>query len=208
MSVVFTTYSDQFIMLCADMQSTNMKAGEVHDSAVTKVERWAPYMAIGWAGNAALASAIVDAVHHVAEENGISGYTVEEMSDMFCQCFYAAKDEYTNMPAGLSVQFMVAGKLSNGNLGVGSIYANDDGPDLEIYEGTNLPSTTIFAPEDMTNDECNLLFQKAIANTRNKHTHQRNPLEMIHRKAVRYVSERSKYVSHKSDFVLITLQER
>lgn len=47
MSVVFTTYSDQFIMLCADKQSTNMKTGEVHDSAVTKVERWAPYMAIG-----------------------------------------------------------------------------------------------------------------------------------------------------------------
>lgn len=47
MSVVFTTYSDQFIMLCADKQSTNMKTGEVHDSAVSKVERWAPYMAIG-----------------------------------------------------------------------------------------------------------------------------------------------------------------
>ena len=207
MSVVFTTYSDQFIMICADKQATNMRTGEI--STTTKTERWAPFMAVPWAGNGTLGKMIADAVHgFAAQEKRIADYTVEEISDMFCQCFYAAKDEYPDMPAGIVVKFIIAGKLENGKLGVGSIYANDEGPDLEIYEGKPMPSTVIFAAEDMTDDECNQLFQKAIVNCKNQKTHQRNLLEMVHRKAVRYVSERSKFVSHKSDFIEITLSSK
>jgi len=205
MSVVFTTYSEQFIMLCADKQATNMKTGEICIDGVTKIERWAPYMAVGRAGNKQLGDLVVSAVHSVVDENGgPATYTVEDMSDLVCQGFYAIKDEYTDMPSGLSAQFVVAGKLANGKLGIGSIYADDKGADLEIYEGKEVPSTVIFAPEDMTDEECNQLFQKALINSRNKKSPHGNPLETIHRKAVRYVSEQSKYVGHKSDFILIT----
>jgi len=205
MSVLFTTYCNQFIVLCADKQITNMNTGKKEKSKTKKIEQWAPFMAVGYTGNAVLGQIILDTVHRFTEQNGICNYSVEDMSDMFCQCFYAVKDEYTALPSGLCVQFMIAGKLANGTLGIGSIYANDDDPDLEIYEGKQYPSTVIFAPEDMTDDECNQLLQKAINNS--KHTQHKSPIEILHRQAVQYVSDHSKFVGAESDFIMITKDE-
>ena len=131
-------------------------------------------------------------------------HILKEIADLFCQCYYAAVETQTNMPHDIHAQFVVAGKLPDGNLGVYDILVRDDTADIELYESKVMPATLIQSPADMACDECNQLFQKATFNVKNKKMSKLGIMEEVHRKAVRYVSERSKYVGPKSDFIVIT----
>jgi hypothetical protein len=55
----------------------------------------------------------------------------------------------------------------------------------------------------MSVDECNLLFNQAVKFGFSKKKHYYSPLETAHRKAVQLVSKQSKWVGHKSDFIII-----
>ena len=83
------------------------------------------------------------------------------------------------------------------------IFVKDDTADVELYESKAMPVTLIQPPADMTCEECNQLFQKATFNVKNKKMSKLGIMEEIHRKAVRYVSEHSKYVGPKSDYIVI-----
>jgi len=203
MSVEFTTITDRFIALCADKQETNMRTGEKNISAATKVEKWSPEIAVGWCGNSDLANIILTAVKGYVGENGLDNFTLEELADWFAQTYYAARDEYQDMPANIVAKFVVAGRMPNGNFAAIQIIDGNDVADVEIFEARPTPITLIFEPEDLSSEVCNNLFSKAITNSKNKNTHGQSMLEAVHRKAVRYVSEYSKYVGHKSDYIII-----
>ena len=111
------------------------------------------------------------------------------------------------MPKEARAEFVVAGRLSDGRVGAVQIVVGNDEADLEVIVSNGMPTTLIFAPADMTHAECNKLFQKAIRNTRNKNTHQRDLIEAAHRKAVRYVSEHSIFVGPKSDYIVLKPNE-
>lgn len=202
MSVIFTTITDSFIAMCADKQVNNMKTGEVYIDAATKIEKWTHNIGIGQCGSQELSGIILDAVRGVIDETGIDNYTLEEIGNLVCQAYYAAEEEY-NVPKAVVAKIVVVGRLSNGRPGACSILATNGEADIEIVDGQGGAVTLIFEPDDMTSEECNALFTKAVKLTKNKKD-KRDPIETIHRKAVRYVSEQSKLVSHKSDYLFFT----
>lgn len=202
MSVLFATITDRFVTLCADKWKTILETGVKEET--TKIEQWAPTIAVGGTGNAVLDELVISTVRNYVNESGIENFTLEEIGDLFGQAYYAAKDEYTDMPERIFAQFIVAGVLSSGKIGAAQIVIDNGEADMEIIEASLAPKTIIFGPGDISDEECNVLFQKAIRNTKNKNTHQRDLLEVVHRKAVRYVSECSKFVGPKSDYIIIT----
>lgn len=205
MSVLYATITQDTISLCADKLAVNMITGEANPMPIRKIHSWSPKVAVGGTGNATLDELIISTVHqHIKGNGGIATFALEEIADLFCQCYYAAVETQANMPKDVYAQFVVAGKLSNGNLGIFDILVKDNIADMELYEAKAMPATLILPPVDMTQDECNRLFQKAINNTKNKKKNKHGIMEDIHRKAVRYVSESSKYVGPKSDFIVIT----
>jgi len=205
MSVVFTTVTEEYIVLCADKQVTNMGTGEAQVNVATKIEKWTPSIGVGWAGNAALADIIISAVKGVVGKTKINSFTLEDLADLFAQAYYAARDEYPDMPADAIAKFAVTGRLSTGKLGIIQIIDGNDIADTEVFEAQPHPITLIFDPEDLSSEECNQLLTKALVNTRNKKTYGQDLLETAYRKAVRYVSEHSKYVGPKSDYLIIEL---
>lgn len=204
MSVVIATLTDRFIALCADKQTTNMKTGEINSNATTKIELWAPCIAIGWAGNFPLARLMLQAVKNVVLDAGCNTYSLEEIADLFAQAYYAAQDEYSDMPATVTAKFMVAGKLINGKLGVIQVTAGNGVSDVETIEAGSTPASLIFDPEDLSQEKCNQLLTKAILNTNHSKCANQHPIERAHRLAVQYISSRSKYVGHHSDYIFIT----
>lgn len=207
MSVLYATLTQNAIYLCADKLSVNMQTGESDPVPFRKIHSWSPTVAVGGTGNAVLTELIISGVHQYVKANGgINEFSLEEIANCFCQCYYAAVETQTNMPKDTHAQFVVAGKLPNGNLGMFDIFVKDDSADMELYEAKAIPSTLIQVPTDMTRDMCNQLFQKAISNVKNKKMSMQGMMEEAHRKAVRYVSECSKYVGPKSDFIVISLK--
>jgi hypothetical protein len=204
MSVLFATITNDAIFLCADKMTTNPQTGEVVSDRATKIEKWSSTLAVGGVGDAMLDELVISGVHHQVKEKGLHNFTLEEVADLFGQCYYAVREVYANiMPKDASAQFIIAGKLSNGKLGAARVFCCDDTADMEITEAKNIPSTMVFGPGDITDGECNELFIKAALKTPNKKVHQRDQIEIAHRKAVRYVSERSKFVGPKSDYIVI-----
>lgn len=205
MSVLYATITQDAIYLCADKLMVNMQTGEASPMPVRKVYSWSPSVAVGGTGNGTLTELIISGVHQYIQANGgVKVYTLKDIADLFCQCYYATVETQTNMPQDAYAQFVVAGKLPAGNLGLFDIFVKDDTADVELYESKAIPSTLIQAPADMTCVECNQLFQKATFNVKNKKMSKLGIMEEIHRKAIRYVSENSKYVGPKSDFIVIT----
>ncbi len=205
MSVLYATITQDAIYLCADKLQVNMQTGEAAPIPVRKVYSWSPSVAVGGTGNGTLTELIISGVRQYIQTNGgINAYTLKEIADLFCQCYYAAVETQTSMPKDIYAQFVVAGKLPDGSLGLFDIFVKDNTADVELYESKAMPSTLIQPPADMTCDECNRLFQKATFNVKNKNMSKLGIMEEIHRKAVRYVSENSKYVGPKSDFIIIT----
>ena len=203
MSVLFATISPDSVILCADKLATHSETGEAQTELVNKIEQWSPSIAVGGTGIKTLRDIIISSVHGFVEENGINNFTLEEIADLFGQCYYSSRELYADMPKEARAEFVVAGKLSDGHIGALHIDVGNDEADIETIVSNGMPTTLILAPADMSHAECNELFQKAIRNTLNKKTHQRDLLEAAHRKAVRYVSEHSKFVGHKSDYIVI-----
>ena len=118
MSVVITTYCNQFIAMCADRQRTSTFTGEEQVDAVTKVESLSPSIAIGRCGNLWLSDLVLSIVKGTIEETGIDNVTTEEVADLFCQAQQFAREEDPEITDAMGIRFVVAGKLSNGELGV------------------------------------------------------------------------------------------
>lgn len=207
MSVLFATITPDTVILCADKLATHSKTGEAQTEPVNKIELWSPTIAIGGTGIKTLRDIIISGVRGFVEENGIDSFTLEEIADLFGQCYYSSRELYKDMPKEARAEFVVAGRLSDGRVGAVQIVVGNDEADLEVIVSNGMPTTLIFAPTDMTHAECNELFQKAIRNTRNKNTHQRDLIEAAHRKAVRYVSEHSIFVGPKSDYIVLKPNE-
>ena len=203
MSVLFTTILHDSIILCADKLVTNAITAEVQHESANKIELWSPTVAVGGTGSKDLSDLIISNVHKYVHEIGLDNLTLEELADLFAQCYYATREVYTDMPRETLGKFMVAGKLSSGKIGAIQILVSNDVAETNVIEASEMPVTIIFAPTDVTDEVCNQLFQKAIRNTRNKNTHHRDLIEATHRKAVRYVSEHSKFVGPKSDYIVI-----
>lgn len=204
MSVLFTSFYDEAIFLCADKFAATSITEEAHTALVSKIEKWTPTIAVGGTGNLTLCDLIKSAVRAYIKENGLDTFTLEEIADLFAQCYYAVVDTRDDMPQGVHGEFVVAGTLSNGKLGVIQVLVADNTADVETFEATETLQTLIFAPADMTNDECNQLLKRAIRNANKKKPGHQDFFESAHRKAVRYVSECSKWVGPKSDYIVIT----
>ena len=200
MSVVFTTISENFIALCADKQRINAVTGKVVDD-MTKIEKWATQLAVGMSGNLALGELVRTTVHQFVTESGISNFGVEEIADLFIQSYQNTLASH-NTPEDTISKFIIAGKLANKKLGAVVIRVGSDTADKETYEASKVPATLILEPADLSSEQCNMLLAKALKNVEGKYL--KNPLESIHRRAVRNVSEHSQYVSKDSDFLLIT----
>ena len=200
MSVVFTTISENFIALCADKQRINAVTGKVIDD-MTKIEKWAPQLAVGVSGNLALGELVRTTVHQFVTESGISNFGVEEIADLFIQSYQNTLANH-NTPEDIISKFIIAGKLANKKLGAVVIRVGADTADKETFEASKVPATLILEPADLSSEQCNMLLAKALKNVEGKYL--KNPLESIHRRAVRNVSEHSQYVSKDSDFLLIT----
>lgn len=201
MSVLFATVLPNAVILCADKLAMNLETGE--SFTTKKIEQWSPTIAVGGIGCFALDEMIISGVRQHVKESGLDNFTLEEIAEAFGQCYYAIVETYSDMPKDAHAQFVVAGKLSNGKVGAIQIMVRNDEADMEIIEARDMPATIIFAPEDLSNEDCNQLLTKAIRNTAGKKNNTRDIMEAVHRKAVRYVSEHSKYVGPKADYIVI-----
>lgn len=208
MSVIFTTYCDKFIAMCADRQRTSSITGEVQIDAVTKIEMLSPSIAIGRCGNLWLCDLVREMVMSAIEDEGIQNITMEDVANLVCQAYqFARESDEADIPDELAIRYVVAGKLANGRLGVILVTLGNGGKGQELLEMREVPGSTVCAPPDMTDEECNELLSKAIANTKSKKKLYHDAIETAHRKAVRYVSERSKYVGYKSDYIFFTADD-
>ena len=168
MSVVITTYCNQFIAMCADRQRTSTFTGEEQVDAVTKVESLSPSIAIGRCGNLWLSDLVLSIVKGTIEETGIDNVTTEEVADLFCQAYQFAREEDPEITDAMGIRFVVAGKLSNGELGVIVVSLGNGGKGMEMLENRQIPGSHICEPPDVSEDECHQLLSKAISNTKNK----------------------------------------
>lgn len=185
MSVVFTTISDKFIAICADKSRP-----------VPIIEKWAPHIAVGMSGDLTMGEYVRSSVHQFVTESGISNFGPEEIADLLVQTCNSYGEE-----SRTETKFIIAGKLSDKNLGAVVIRASGGAVDTEIFRAANMPATLILEPSDLSVDRCNMLFGKALKNVEGKFL--KNPLESIHRRAVRNVSEHSNLTSKEADYILI-----
>lgn len=208
MSVVFVSLSNKFVALCADKQATNMKNNKKINSNIVKVEKWSNSIATGICGNLGLCQMILDSVHKAVIEEGIENHLLEDISDLICDGYEYVLELYSEeeLPRDTVSKFVLAGKLKNGNLGVITIDARNGNIEKHIEEASNGTKTLILEPTDVSSFECNQLFSRAIATTTKPNKNQ-DMLETIHRKAVSFVSKRSKFVGYSSDYVIIHLRD-
>ena len=199
MSVVFTTISDKFIAMCADKQRIIPATGETKED-MTKIEKWTASVSVGMSGNLSLGEYIRSTVHRYITENGIDNFGVEGIADLFCQHYNNLVKDGGVAPSTAS-KFIIAGKFSSSKFGAVVINAGGESAESEVFEASKVPATLILEPEDLSAAECNMLLGKALKSVEGKYL--RNPLESIHRRAVRNVSEHSKFTGKDSDFLII-----
>ena len=170
---------------------------------MTKIEKWAQNIVVGQCGTRPLTEMMLSAVKSFVDEEGIDNYTLEDIAETCCQAYYAARTEYEDMPKEAIAKIVVAGKLENGQLGAILVYATNDEADIEIHEAQSYPSTLILEPDDVSSEICNELYRRALAITKKPEMGHQDLLETVHRKAVRFVAQRSKFVSKESDYIVI-----
>ena len=186
MSVVFTTISDKFIAMCADKAENEMP----------KIEKWAAHIAVGVSGNLTQGEFVRSTVHQFVAESGVANFNVEDIANLFAK--RCENLEETNE----TTKFIIAGKLVNKKQGAVVVRVRDGKVDTETFESGKVPATLILEPADLSVDQCNMQFGKALKNVEGKFL--KNPLESIHRRAVRNVSEHSKFANKESEYILIT----
>ena len=204
MSVIFTTIANEFIILCADRQRTSSVTGEVQVDAVTKVQKLSPEIAIGRCGNLGLCEIIFSAVQDFLKNNENENLSIEDLADLFCQYYHIVRDENNDILDNIVSIFILAGKLSSNKLGAIIVTLGNNTTDTKIVESSEIPVTIILEPPDVSSEECNQLFNKATTYIKKNNKYHQDLLEATHQKAVRYVSEQSKYVGYKSDYVCIS----
>lgn len=193
--------------MCADRQTSNAFTGEVLKEDTTKIKKWSSTIAVGGCGYAKLSESVMDYAPICIEENGgLGNYALEEIGELFCELYRAAFDDVPEMPQNINAQWAIAGRLSNGTLGVIQVFVQNGKIDKDIHIGTPTPKTLIFGPGDISDNECGMLYAKAMRFFQTKKPkHNMDIQEAIHRKAVSYVAERSRFVGSKSDYLTITL---
>lgn len=194
-------------MLCADKRSINTDTGEIASEDESKIEKWSPKTAVGYVGSPGLAKRIISAVHAMVNETGIDKYSVEEIGNMMIQCYYALMDMDKDVPRDIVAIIVVAGRMSNGKMGVAISTLTNGIADFEIYEGDDSIKTIILEPNDVPEGACYQMFEEAIMETQNARFLFTDPVEMYHRRTVVKVSERSKQVGPKADYIYIGKQE-
>ena len=199
MATIFQSLSNNFIALCADKRRTD-STGAVKDD-MTKIEKWSPSVAVGISGNLTMGEYIRSSVHRYMAETGIENFGAEETAELIIQS-YTSKIGAESELSSLVTRFVIAGKLSDKKLGAIIVKVSSGTFEKEVYEADKVPATLILEPDDLSANECNELLAKALKNVEGKYL--KNPLESIHRRAVRNVSEQSNFVSKDSDFLLIT----
>ena len=186
MPVVFTTISDKFIAMCADKS----------ENEAPKIEKWSAHIAVGMSGDMAAGEYVRSTVHQFATESGISNFNAEDIANLFVQkC--GTIDNTTE-----TTKFIIAGKLANKKLGAVVVRADGNRADSETFESGKVPATLILEPADLSVEQCNIQFGKALKNVEGKFL--KNTLESIHRRAVKNVSELSEFVNRESEYILIT----
>ncbi len=203
MSVLFATYSEHYIILCADKQATNTKNAKAGKAQETKVEKWLSELAVGYSGNMKLANIIRSAVHSLIDEKVVEDYSVEAVAQLFEDAYPAAKEVYPDMRADVVVKFAVAGKTKDGKNGVAEVYISDAETLTTVHVCKNAPMTMVFEPDDVAPEVCSELFERATVTSKNTNMNFMDLMVLIHQKAVRFVSLRSKYVSAKADVVIL-----
>ena len=199
MSVVFTTISNKFIALCADKQ--RIHADGTVTATATNIEKWTPHLAVGMVGDINLGEYVRSTVHKYLSENVFSNFSINEVADLFIQYYHSAVENDT-VSISEKARFIIAGKLADNGMGAIVIKLEENKTDSETYQATNVPATLILEPSDLSANECNMLLAKALKNVEGRYL--KNPLESIHRRAVRNVSEYSNFASKESDYLLIT----
>ena len=202
MSVIFATIHDGFIAMCADKQATNLTSLEPLPKQVTKIHLWSPSIGVGAAGNYFVGKQILEAIHD-ALPDGVENYSLEELSDYVFDTYQILRETYDFVQDEDYAECIFAGTLSTGNLGI--IYTKVGGGNFikETYDITAQP-IVLANPIDISFEETQSLYRSAVQNTVGKKTRNMDVFEASLRKAVRYVSERSKYVGHKSDYFIVT----
>ena len=200
MSVLFTTITKDAVLLCADKLAANRYTGEAQKMPVNKIERWSPTLAIGSVGTMNLCRILVSSVHSYVKDGGFESFSLEEITDAFAQCYYAAYETVLDMPVDARAEIIVAGRRPNGKLAVAQIMVSNNEADVEVYEANESTKTLICAPADMTHDEC---YFKAVGSVNKKSVGQAAYMEAVHRQAVKYVAEKSAFVGPQSDCVMI-----
>lgn len=203
MSVLFATYSEHFVIMCADRQATNIKTGKAAKQLETKVEKWLPQLGVGFCGNMAFGKIIRDAVHHLIDAGQVEDYTIEAVAKLFEEGYGAAREVYPEAPENIVVKFAIAGESREGLFGVAEVYMDAEGPQTAIHVSKHAPKTMIFEPDDVSAEVCNEMMEKALATSRNTNMDFMDLMCLAHQKAVRFVSLRSKLVSAKSDVIVV-----
>lgn len=198
MSVVFTTISKDFIALCADKQRITATGQKKDD--MTKIEKWSEAIAVGMGGDLSLGEYIRSTIHRYVADTGISNFGVQEIADLFVHSYHSAVNSQA-VDASAVTKFIVAGKFMDKKLGAVVIRVAQGKADTELYMASKVPATLILEPRDVSAEQCNMHLAKALKSVEGKYL--KNPLESIHRRAVRNVSEHSRFVSKDSDYLLI-----
>ena len=203
MSVLIISYRRDFAVLCADKRQIKNDTGEIVSDDATKIEEWSPVIAVGYAGIAGLAKRIMIAAHAMINETGIDRCSVEDIGNLMCQGYYALMDMDKDVPRDALAIIVVAGKMANGKMGISIATLTKEIADLEIYEGDGSVKTIILEPNDIPEGKCYQLFNEAVMDIQIARFLPGDPVEMLHRRAVVKISEYSKQVGPKADFIYI-----
>ena len=106
---------------------------------------------------------IRSSVHRFVAETGIANLNVENIADLFVQqCSTLAE------PVAETTKFIIAGRLADKKPGAVAIRVSGGRVDTELFAASDMPATLIFEPDDLSVEQCNMLFGKAIKNVEGK----------------------------------------
>ena len=201
MSVIFAVIHEDFISMCADRQGTNLKTLEADSEQYNKIYQWSPYVGAGFAGNKLIGRHLIESLHNFLHESGES-YELEDLPDYVVAGYQTLREVHEFIRDEDHAECIFAGTLSTGKLGLVWTRVGGGEPVTEIYDITSQP-IVVATPADLTHAEAYQLFKKAVQNTVHKKNRNLDVFEASLRKAVRYVSEHSTFVGHKSDYIVI-----
>ena len=138
--------------MCADKE----------ENSAPKIEKWAVHIAVGMSGDVAAGEYVRSTIHQFVADSGISNFSTEDIANLFAQRCKSVEE------LSGTTKFIVAGQLTNKKLGAVVVRANGTKVDTEIFESGKVPATLILEPDDLTVDQCNVLFGKALKNVEGK----------------------------------------